>query len=81
MTRPGAFGGPVMEFRQLRYFVRIVDLGSLSKAAADLYVAQPALSKQVAALEAELKNGLLAIDLDRPEPQKLVQKINISVKD
>lgn len=30
---------------------------------------------------AELKNGLLAIDLDRPEPQKLVQKINISVKD
>lgn len=48
-----------MEFRQLRYFVRIVDLGSLSKAAADLYVAQPALSKQLAALEAELKTGLL----------------------
>ena len=30
---------------------------------------------------AELKNGLLAIDLDRPEPDKLVRKINISVKD
>jgi HSP20 family molecular chaperone IbpA len=30
---------------------------------------------------AELKNGLLAIDLDRPEPQRLVRKINISVKD
>lgn len=30
---------------------------------------------------AELKNGLLAIDLDRPEPEKLVRKINISVKD
>ena len=27
-----------MDLRQLRYFVRIVDLGSLSKAAADLYV-------------------------------------------
>ncbi len=48
-----------MELRQLRYFVRIVDLGSVSKAAADLYVAQPALSKQVAALEAELKTPLL----------------------
>lgn len=30
---------------------------------------------------AELKNGLLAIDLERPEPERLVQKINISVKD
>jgi HSP20 family molecular chaperone IbpA len=32
-------------------------------------------------VSAELKNGLLAIDLDRPEPQRLVRKINISVKD
>ena len=30
---------------------------------------------------AELKNGLLAIDLDRPETERLVRKINISVKD
>ena len=30
---------------------------------------------------AELRNGLLAIDLERPEPEKLVRKINISVKD
>lgn len=30
---------------------------------------------------AELKNGLLAIELDRPRPERLVQKINISVKD
>jgi HSP20 family molecular chaperone IbpA len=30
---------------------------------------------------AELKNGLLAIDLDRPEPEKLVRKINISVRE
>ena len=30
---------------------------------------------------AELKNGLLAIDLDRPQPARLVRKINISVKD
>jgi HSP20 family molecular chaperone IbpA len=30
---------------------------------------------------ADLKNGLLAIDLDRPETERLVRKINISVKD
>jgi LysR family nitrogen assimilation transcriptional regulator len=48
-----------LELRQLRYFVRIVDLGSVSRAAADLYVAQPALSKQVAALETELGTALL----------------------
>ena len=28
---------------------------------------------------ADLKNGLLAIDLDKPEPERLVKKINISV--
>lgn len=32
-------------------------------------------------LGAELRNGLLSIDLDRPEPEKLVQRINISVRD
>lgn len=32
-------------------------------------------------IEAELKNGLLSIDLDRPEPERFVRKINISVKD
>lgn len=30
---------------------------------------------------AELKNGLLSVDLDRPEAERLVRKINISVKD
>ena len=30
---------------------------------------------------AELRNGLLSIDLDRPQPEKLVRKINISVKE
>jgi HSP20 family molecular chaperone IbpA len=32
-------------------------------------------------LNADLKNGLLSIDLDRPESERLVRKINISVKD
>jgi HSP20 family molecular chaperone IbpA len=30
---------------------------------------------------AELKNGLLMIDLDRPQPERLVRKINICVKE
>lgn len=30
---------------------------------------------------ADLKNGLLSIDLDRPEPERLIRKINIAVKD
>ncbi len=32
-------------------------------------------------LGAELKNGLLSIDLDRPEPERLVRKIAIAVKE
>lgn len=30
---------------------------------------------------AQLKNGLLSIDLDRPEPERLVKRININVKE
>ena len=30
---------------------------------------------------AELKNGLLSVDLVRPEPERMVRKINISVRD
>ena len=32
-------------------------------------------------LGAELRNGLLAVDLARPEPERMVRKINISVPD
>ncbi|GGA80326.1 heat-shock protein Hsp20 [Brucella endophytica] len=32
-------------------------------------------------ISAQLKNGLLSIDLDRPEPERLVKRIDISVKD
>ncbi|SFN40711.1 LysR substrate-binding domain-containing protein [Variovorax sp. OV329] len=43
-----------MELRQLRYFIGAAEAGSLLKASARLHVAQPALSQQVAALEAEV---------------------------
>ena len=32
-------------------------------------------------VSAELKNGLLSVDLVRPEPERMVRKINISVRD
>lgn len=48
-----------MNLRQLSYFVRIIELQSLSKAAAVLRVAQPALSRQMRALEDDLGTDLL----------------------
>lgn len=51
--------GRNMDIRQLRYFVRIVELGSLSKASRSLHVAQPALSQQIAKLEDDVGKPLL----------------------
>ncbi len=48
-----------MEFRQLKYFVRIVEVGSVSRASQSLHVAQPALSAQINRLEEELGVKLL----------------------
>lgn len=59
-----------MELRQLRYFVAILDHGSLSRAALVLHIAQPALTQQLRALEDDLgvqlvhrsAQGVLATD-------------------
>jgi LysR family transcriptional regulator, regulatory protein for tcuABC len=48
-----------MELKQLRYFVRIVELGSISRAAAELGLVQSALSQQITRLEGELATRLL----------------------
>lgn len=48
-----------MTIRQLRYFLRIIELKSFSKAAAYLHVAQPALGLQIRKLEEELGVKLL----------------------
>jgi LysR family tcuABC transcriptional regulator len=48
-----------MELRQLRYFVRIVEVGSMGRAAVDLGVHTSALSQQVSRLEGELSTRLL----------------------
>ncbi|MBA4344456.1 MAG: LysR family transcriptional regulator [Methylibium sp.] len=48
-----------MDLKQLEYFVQVAEQGSFSRAADQLGVAQPALSRQVRALEVELRETLL----------------------
>jgi LysR family tcuABC transcriptional regulator len=48
-----------MELRQLRYLVRVIELGSISRAALDLELVQSALSQQISRLESELSTRLL----------------------
>jgi LysR family nitrogen assimilation transcriptional regulator len=48
-----------LDLKQLEYFVRVAELGSFTRAAIALDVAQPALSRQVRQLEVELRQNLL----------------------
>ncbi len=48
-----------MDLKQIEYFVRVAELGSFTRAAIALNVAQPALSRQVRLLEVELRQTLL----------------------
>ena len=47
-----------MTLQQLRYVASIAECGSLSKAARELYIAQPSLSKAIAELEKEIQKSL-----------------------
>ena len=51
--------GRIVNLKQLEYFVRVAELGSFSKAALILNIAQPALSRQVRLLETDLRIALL----------------------
>lgn len=48
-----------MDLKQLEYFVHVAEMGSFTRAATLLRVAQPALSRQVRSLEVELRQPLL----------------------
>ncbi len=48
-----------LDIRTLRYFLKVAELGSFSRAALDLRIAQPALSRQIRKLEEELGVHLL----------------------
>lgn len=48
-----------MELRQLRYFVSVAEEGNISRAAQKIFLTQPALSRQIKALEEEIGLCLL----------------------
>ena len=47
-----------MDLRQLRTFLQVAETGSITKASERLRIAQPALSRQIYALEHELETPL-----------------------
>lgn len=51
--------GAHMELKELRSFLAVVRAGSVTRAADELHITQPALSRQIAALERELGCALL----------------------
>ena len=59
-----------MELRQLTYFVAVAEEGSFTRASERLYIAQPAVSRQVGHLERELGARLFA---RRPDGVRLTR--------
>jgi LysR family tcuABC transcriptional regulator len=59
-----------MELRQLRMFVRVVELGSFSRAATELAIEPSVLGEQMAGLEAELSAPLFAPASDGVAPSQ-----------
>ncbi len=49
-----------MDSKALRFFLQVAELGNLSRAAARLHITQPALSRQIKQLEADLATQLFA---------------------
>ena len=47
-----------MNIRRLEYFLSVVDTGTITHAAAQMHIAQPAMSRQIKTLERELKLSL-----------------------
>lgn len=71
-----------MELKQLRYFLGVCDAGSIAEAARSLHIAQPALSRQIAALETELGVALFTrlprgVALTRPGEELRLRALDI----
>ena len=59
-----------MNFRQLRYFLSVVDTGNMTRAADQLHVAQTALGMQIKQLEESLGVALLVRHSRGVEPTR-----------
>ena len=56
-------GGNGMDLAQIRYFISVADNLSFTRAAEELFVTQPTISKQIALMEKEL--GIKLFDRTR----------------
>lgn len=65
--------GSSLDTRRLKSFVKIVDAGSVTRAADLLHIAQPALSQQIALLESQFKQKLLIRSQQGVKPTKAGQ--------
>ena len=80
-AQPGAAFLPNMDLKQLEYFVRVAELGSFTRAAIALDIAQPALSRQVRLLEVELRRPDRRNALDRAAQVELDEVFDAFVAD
>ena len=69
-----------IEFKQLRFFVRVVDIGSITRASQALHIAQPALSKHLADLEHALNATLLIRGSQGIQPTEQGQALYVAAK-
>ena len=69
-----------IELRQLRFFVRVVDIGSITRAASALHIAQPALSKQLADLEYAVGVPLLVRSARGIQPTEQGRALHVAVQ-
>ena len=74
-------GRSMMQLKQLAYFVKVVERGSISRAAAELYLAQSSLSQSIQTLEQELGFPLLRRGRDGVAPTEMGELVCRGAKD
>ena len=52
-------GWILVKLKQLEYLLKIVECGSITKAARELYISQPSLTKSIVSLEEEYRIQIL----------------------